>query len=247
MASVAALSHLTPVQLASLPVGSAPPNVVSNLINPHSDGTQVVILGSIMMAIMLFFAGLRYYSKIYIAKSLTADDWTTLIAILGTITYYISSIYSVTAGKIGIHMWNISLAAMFSKKNLVALFLVNFLSSVVWLFVKLSFFLLYLKLFYPNQWLRWAIFAGIFVNCAFYMAIIIVTLCYTAPSPGESWQAAFLSPKNAKTQYLPVPISSMSLALDIYILIIPAVGVWNLQLSTKKKLGVLSIFMTGLA
>ena len=247
MASAAVLSQLTADQLVSLPAGSAPPDVVPNLINPPSDGIQVIVVSSIMMTVMFFFAGLRYYTKICIAKSLTADDWTTLIAILGTITYYIFGIYSVTAGKIGIHAWNISLAAMFSNENLVSLFFVDFFASVVWLFVKLSFFLMYLKLFYPNQWLRWAILAGTFVNCAFYTAIIIVTLYYTAPGPGESWQATFLSPNEAKTENLPVPISSMSLALDVYILIIPAVGIWNLQLSAKKKLGVISIFMTGLA
>jgi hypothetical protein len=68
------LANLTPAQLAMIPAGSPPPGVTPNLINPSSDGYILLTVGSVMMGIMLIFAGLRFYTKIFIVKKLTLDD-----------------------------------------------------------------------------------------------------------------------------------------------------------------------------
>ena len=118
---------------------------------------------------------------------------------------------------------------------------------MVWPFAKLSFFIFYLKLFRPNIWLRYAIYFGAFVNCAFYFAVVVFTLCFTAPAPGQTFADAFLSPRYGRMFNTTIPIASGSLVLDLYIFCLPVAGVWNLQLSTRRKLGILAIFLTGLA
>ena len=67
-------SKLTPEQLAHLPAAQPPPGVVPNLVNPHSDGNVLLIVGSILVAIMLSFAGLRFYVKAFVRREFKADD-----------------------------------------------------------------------------------------------------------------------------------------------------------------------------
>lgn len=43
-----------------------------------------------------------------------------------------------------------------------------------------------------------------------------------------------------------IPIASGSLVLDLYIFLLPIAGIWNLNMSLQRKLGVIVMFMTGL-
>jgi hypothetical protein len=68
------LSKMTPEQLAMTPA-SISPNGVYNLENPHNEGKPAIIIaGAILIAIMLIFAGTRYYVKVYVQRKVTADD-----------------------------------------------------------------------------------------------------------------------------------------------------------------------------
>lgn len=120
------------------------------------------------------------------------------------------------------------------------------ITAIVWLFVKLSFFILYLQLFRPIIWLRYCIYFGALVNTAFYVAIVIVTLYYTTPAPGQSWQENIRDPREAGTFRTSIPIASGSLVLDLYIFLLPIAGIWNLNMSLQRKIGVGVVFMTGL-
>ena len=103
-----------------------------------------------------------------------------------------------------------------------------------------------------------------FVNWAFYISIVVATLYYTAPAPHESWAETYISPRYYGAVRLTIPIASGSLALDVYILLcikspriilqptlthirLPMFGIYNLRLSTRKKLGIMIIFATGFA
>ena len=80
----------------------------------------------------------------------------------------------------------------------------------------------------------------------FYFSVIVATLAFTAPAPGETWLEAVYSPRQARVLELPIPIASISLALDIYILLLPIAVVNTLQLTPKKKVGLIAIFLTGI-
>lgn len=79
----------------------------------------------------------------------------------------------------------------------------------------------------------------------FYASIIVATLAFTVPAPGESFVKQMQSPRQAKALTSTLPIASMSLVLDVYILALPIAAVNQLQLSTKRKQGVIAIFLTG--
>jgi hypothetical protein len=72
--SAAAILSLPPEQLALIPAGMPPPGVIPNLVNPESRGSVMIIVGTIMLALMLVFSGLRFYTKIFIVGKTTWDD-----------------------------------------------------------------------------------------------------------------------------------------------------------------------------
>lgn len=122
----------------------------------------------------------------------------------------------------------------------------NWFTAVVWPFTKLTFFLLYIQLFHPIKWLRWAAYIGATINVFFYLSVVVATLAITVPTPGDTWLQTLHTPRYARTLQLAIPIASMSLILDIYILVLPTVVVNTLQLTTKKKIGLIAIFLTGI-
>lgn len=69
-----ALAHMTPEQLAKTPAAKPPKGVIPNLVNPHSEGHVLIIVGSIFMAIMFIFSGIRFYMKLFVRRKTTADD-----------------------------------------------------------------------------------------------------------------------------------------------------------------------------
>ena len=119
------------------------------------------------------------------------------------------------------------------------------MTAIVWPFAKMTFLLLYIQLFWPMKWLRFASYAGVVVNILYYLSILIATLALTVPHPGQSLLQTVQSSRQAKALKMAVPTASINLALDVYILVLPIAGVSKLQLPTRRKLGVMAVFMTG--
>ena len=94
------------------------------------------------------------------------------------------------------------------------------------------------------KWLRYSSYAGATFAVLFYAVVVIYTISVAAPAPGEAWQKA----GDRSLQLLPhaVWIACVGLVLDIYILILPVAGVNQLQMSRKRKVGVIAVFSTGL-
>ena len=95
------------------------------------------------------------------------------------------------------------------------------------------------------KWLRYCSYAGLAVTSTFYLAVVIFTLVLTAPTPGQSWQQASQRPGHEAILKATVGIACVGLVLDVYILVLPIAGVRQLQLSRKRKIGVIMVFLTG--
>jgi hypothetical protein len=118
VAKAMSLAGLTPEQLATTPASFPPSGIISNLMDPHTEAKAIIItFGGVFMAIMFAFAGVRYYMKFFVERRVTADDVTTLIAILGACMYYGVICWASTV-KYGIHMWDISIAHLLSSEFL---------------------------------------------------------------------------------------------------------------------------------
>ncbi len=116
-----------------------------------------------------------------------------------------------------------------------------------YIFIKLSFFLLYLQVFHPFLWFKICTIAGAVIVTAVYMAFIIVQLIALTPRHGQSWFEDFQAPRVGEDSYkISWPIAAWTLASDVYILVLPIAGISRLQISAKRRFAVIMVFMTGL-
>ena len=117
-------------------------------------------------------------------------------------------------------------------------------------FIKLSLFLLYLRLFKPNTITRWVIYAGILVCGLFYSASIILNSVNFMPRPAEpddliTW-SLHAREWDIPSRQLAVVQGAFGTLSDIYLLVIPIHSVFQLHLPTARKFGVSTIFMIGI-
>ena len=150
---------------------------------------------------------------------------------------------------IGVHEWDIPVSS-FTKEFLQRTLGAVELYALGALLVKLSLFILYLRLFRPNKLTRWLIVVGTVVCIIFYSVSIIFNAAICIPSPyGPNntpvWVA--LSIQCGQSQELMALAQAVFGTLsDIYLLVIPNQIVWRLHMSTKCKLGISAVFTTGL-
>ena len=117
------------------------------------------------------------------------------------------------------------------------------------LFVKLSLFLLYLRLFQPNKITRRLVYGGMSACGLFYSASIISNCALCMPRPDQrsdttTWLLSFEKCGHS-TEHLAICQSVFGTLSDIYLLVIPIQSIFQLHLPVKRKLGVSSIFMIG--
>lgn len=123
---------------------------------------------------------------------------------------------------------------------------VDALTAFTLLFIKLTFFLLYFQVFRPLRWLRITVYIGATLTCAFYGVAFIVQMIFTVPRPGQKWLDHISSEELSKSEVLSIPLAAVGLGIDIALLVIPITAVMGLQLSIKRKLGVMFIFTFGI-
>ncbi|KAF2874574.1 hypothetical protein BDV95DRAFT_659126 [Massariosphaeria phaeospora] len=142
-------------------------------------------------------------------------------------------------------MWDVSLAHIMSERFIQIGFHTNWVPAIVWGFAKTTFFLMYLDLFGPLIWLRWACYIGIFANWSLYLGKLVANIYMMTPSPGQTWLEASQTPRYVKSFDMAIPIAVCGLILDVYIFILPLIVLSNLQITKPKKLGLIAIFGTG--
>ena len=119
------------------------------------------------------------------------------------------------------------------------------LSNVAYIFVKLTFFILYWNIFKPFRWLKLGIIGGVVVFIGFYFICTMISVVEDAPPPGRTWFENATKTQNGASQRLSVPLGACAVVSDVYILLLPISGVLQLQLSSKKRFALIMVFMTG--
>lgn len=116
--------------------------------------------------------------------------------------------------------------------------------------VKLSLFLLYLRLFKPNKVTRWLIYGGSVACAIFYSASIISSCALCMPKPGQpDDNAAWIlrAPEcGLALRHLAIVQAVFSTISDMYLLVIPIRSIFQLKLPVERKIGVSAIFMIGI-
>jgi hypothetical protein len=96
------------------------------------------------------------------------------------------------------------------------------------------------------RWLRLSIYVGAALATVMYWSVWIATVVLLTPKPGETWIEANHSAALPNGTKLAILIAWVGLAIDLFLLILPSIAVYQLQLSNTHKLGLILIFSTGL-
>lgn len=112
-------------------------------------------------------------------------------------------------------------------------------------FGKMAILLLYFKIFRVNKPMRLAIYFGMFLNLL-HWGQFFSSPYYCAPNVGESWEEVISSGSCASTMVVAYTQGGVSLATDIYIFVLPIPMVLKLQMTLKKKMQLLAVFLTAL-
>ena len=130
--------------------------------------------------------------------------------------------------------------------NYQPVYIITWLASIVLPFTKLTFLIFYTQLFRPFKWLRVLCYIGIVFTSLAFLGFFIAQMALLTPHPGEQWLEMDMDPREqACLKYLSLPITSTSLGIDLYIFVLPMLGVSKLQMSRRRKLGVVLMFLTG--
>ena len=120
------------------------------------------------------------------------------------------------------------------------------LYSLVMFFAKLALFLLYYWLFSVNRRTMIAIYCGIFVNGLFYLGSCIVLIVLCIPRRNESWISLSYGTRCYKAEIMGDVQGIFGLLSDIYLFVLPLPVLARLQMSPQKKVGIITVFSTGL-
>lgn len=119
---------------------------------------------------------------------------------------------------------------------------VGIIYPIVILFVKLSLFLLYLRVFGVRRTFRFLVYGGITFCVLCYTAYTGYSIGTTVLCNGIEAEAHALC-KNANV--ITVFSGAINVVTDFYLLALPVVPLTQLHMQTRRKLGLIAIFMTG--
>ncbi|KAL8836864.1 MAG: hypothetical protein Q9170_002755 [Blastenia crenularia] len=112
--------------------------------------------------------------------------------------------------------------------------------------IRVTFFIAYLNIFGTLTWLRMAAYIGGTFTALYHIAISVLVFVLTTPAPGHTWFSAITTEEYQRFLKTLVPGHAVRFAIDMYILVLPLIAVSQIQLPTRKKIGVCLIFLTGL-
>ncbi|KAI9755041.1 MAG: hypothetical protein M4579_004444 [Chaenotheca gracillima] len=218
-----------------------PPGVTPNFagpvsINAYNVATQGLVLGITSSCVLM-----RLYTKYFIKHAFGSEDWASMVAWFGAITY--SSI-ALTLGEwgAGVHQWDVPITKITRFAQLV--YVDQILYGIVVFVTKVSILLLFLRIFGPKQILIWSTWILIGVMAAYYLAATLakVLICTPIKKQWEPEVPGFCLNTNA----IFLTDCIFSIVSDFYILITPMPLIWNLRMPVRRRLGVMSVFAMGI-
>ena len=224
------------------PALKPPPGQVSDFTNPPTAMVYVVICFAICLPVTSIAFGLRTWTRIVIKRSWALEDW---MCASGWTTFVVFCAFVTTLmhNHGGIHEWNLTAddvhqALFWSNAAMIAY-------AFCMLTVKLAILMLYQRVFVTRLWtsLDWVIKFTLVAIILFYTSTTFIKIFSCTPRakildstvPGTCINIARVLVANG----------IFNVVTDSLILLIPMKSVWNLQMSYKKKIGVIAIFSVG--
>lgn len=124
------------------------------------------------------------------------------------------------------------------------LFAVTIIIPVGSIFPKSAILVLYLQVFYSNEWIRPAVYFGLLFNICTYVPLMISAIYYTSPRGETTWAELALSTEPQRGLYMSTVKAAMSVMMKLYILALPLPILAKLHLAVAKRLQLIAVFAT---
>jgi hypothetical protein len=158
------------------------------------------------------------------------------------------AVVSVSGSVFGRNAWDVLLRS-YTRQQMILTYTFEFVLPLAICMVKVSVLVLYLHVFGLLRWMRIAVTAGIVVLVAFHLSISIGFISMCAPARGTSqidYLLAFTSPTCARTSSMVVIQGVGNVVADLFLMVLPLPGIWSLQITFKRKLGISAMMSVGL-
>ncbi|KAE8350515.1 hypothetical protein BDV28DRAFT_162899 [Aspergillus coremiiformis] len=223
-------SSLPPgTDLCSIPAAIPPPGQTPNFVDPPTLAAATIAVSAITIALATLFTAARLYTNI---RKLRWADWFVLISLALSATYTGLILTMVEYSR---HQWDIPI-----------LYAQGVILGPVIFFAKSSIFLMYLQIFTVLKPIRFAIYFGLFFTFILYWVGVPLESYFAAPHVGETWESLLTNGSPHHLIYWGLVQGSLSVALDIYIFILPLPMLSRLHLPRRKRLQVVAIFSTAM-
>ncbi|PHH59526.1 hypothetical protein CDD81_2888 [Ophiocordyceps australis] len=224
------------------PALAPPPGVISNLVDPPSQGYATIIAMVLYMVIATPCVAARLYTRARIHRKLWWDDWSSVIALIGLYGFCVIPLVGLRYG-FGTDEWNVSQTHVKRFNTLFSA--IEIVARISIFFTKLSILLLYIRYFCPpgarRTWIFWSTLVVIIFNALYCIALVLVIRLQCVGKP-----PAVVESGTCVNHYLVlVTASIINVVTDFLILLIPLIAVWHLRMPQRRKLGLLVVFAVG--
>ncbi|KAI0844616.1 hypothetical protein F5Y00DRAFT_273856 [Daldinia vernicosa] len=235
-----------------IPAMEPPTGVIPNFETPDSLAPAGKIMYSVALPVMIIIVIIRLYTRLHITRAIGADDWLCIAGTAAVISYCGVSLSIFEKGYLGPHQWNVPLSTI-TPEYIRGSVVVTCLYGASSIFIKTSLLVLYLRIFRPSSAATIIIWLGIGLIVAFYITTIISTAVFCNPllwpptsNPIEFAAAQNKGKCNQPQLHLSAVRGIFSTVSDFYVLAIPTVLIWSLQLPLMRRVGIVAIFLVGL-
>lgn len=211
-------------------------------VTDDSMGLKVITPLFGVLAVLFFLCRVWARSLTGLAVSWQTDDWMALVTTAFSVPLTVVS-YLFAAHGLGRDLW------MVDFDDITFVLEMYYYSEILYLVVvfmtKISICFFYLRIF-PKKAFRVRVFAIIGISSVCAIGFIIVTIFQCTPIPGAwlRWDGTYDAVcRDVQTQALWAAIASIT--LDVSTILVPMSELWALNMSLRKKLGVMTMFATG--
>ncbi|KAI0009142.1 hypothetical protein F4779DRAFT_628052 [Xylariaceae sp. FL0662B] len=208
-----------------VPVGMPPDGILSNFENPETLIAVLISICVIMTVITVTFTFLGLFAT---RRKMWWSDYFVTIAVI------------LLLGHTGLMLAQTS--GIYTKK---ILFSQEIILSSVLLFSQVSIFLLFHQIFEVKKSMRIAIRFGIIFSSLLCFTNIPLSAALSAPHVEEIWDNVLTSGRPEKQLIWGVVQSIFGVMLGLFTFTLPIPVIMRLHLSTKKKIQLLAVFITG--
>ncbi|EED22795.1 conserved hypothetical protein [Talaromyces stipitatus ATCC 10500] len=218
-----------------------PPGQTANFVNPPNQNTPNISMYTILLVVCALCLVVRIYTRSTINRSFGFDDafCITGFAFLATYAGLMLDCGNYYAGR---HIWDITVPMLIHGARLEVW--AEWCYLVVSGTVKLSYLLLYIRIFGPFQRVTPVMWTGVVFVSLIYVVLLMMSILDCQPIK-HHWD------KTIPGQCLPAMVLAYSsggfnVATDLFVLIVPMPTVWSMNLSTAKKIRVSAVFSVGI-